>query len=120
MCALGNNPVNSETPRENARPFSLRTPPLEDVRIPEFDLTGSEIRNLFFDQRQQLLAARIILVLEQERSVLFQLSEFPPNAEFLKHLAASWVGYACDDAWQDNLAPLAAAQIRGVSFAGLG
>jgi hypothetical protein len=63
---------------------------LEDVRIPEFDLGRPESRNLSLDQRQQLLAARIISELEQERTVFFQLAKLPPDAEFLKHHAVSW------------------------------
>jgi hypothetical protein len=70
---------------------------LEDVRIPELYLGRPQSRNFGLDQGQQFLAAGIILELQEKRSVFFQLAKFPPNAEFLKHLAVSWAGFACDD-----------------------
>jgi hypothetical protein len=62
---------------------------LEDFWMPELDLGRPQSRNLSLDQRQQLLAARVIADSEHERPVFFQLAKLPQDAEFLKHLAVS-------------------------------
>jgi hypothetical protein len=85
---------------------------LEDVRITEFYLRHPQSRNFGLDQGQQLLAARVIALLQQERTVPFQLAELPPGSEFPKHLAVSGVGYAFKDtepatfAWLRVVMPL--------------
>ena len=84
-------------------PAAFSRLPLEDVRIPELDLRRPESRKFSLNQGQQLLAAWIILHLQEERTVFFQLAKLPPDAEFLKHRAYSWAGFDCDDSWPATL-----------------
>jgi hypothetical protein len=62
---------------------------LEDMGVSELYLGRAQSRNFSFNQGQQLLAARVVADLQEERTVPFHLEELPPNEELLKHRSFS-------------------------------